>query len=98
MSGGFMAKRERLRTHRRARHPSYELNWPSAGTSYGERYPWIASCALDLVPLHLFDARSQTGLRRAQVRTWGDLAKLSDMTLAAIPGVGRLTLGRVNEI
>ena len=65
---------------------------------FGMRYPWLDSQPSELVPMELFDARSRTTLERAGVRTWGDLAQLSDMSLRAIPAAGELTVGRVNEV
>lgn len=45
----------------------------------------------------IFDKRSRTGLERAHIRTWGELAAHTDATLRDIPYVGAITLGRINK-
>ena len=63
----------------------------SSGLRIDEKFTWIASIADQPLDLTIFDTRSRTGFRRANICTWGDLGSHSDTSLCRIPNVGELT-------
>lgn len=69
-----------------------------ASTPYSKRYPWILSCGEAPVSLDLFDNRTQNALRRASVRSWADLGKHCDASIATVPHVGMVTIRRLNAV
>lgn len=71
---------------------------PPYGPTFGQRYHWLGVAAMEPIDLTLFDARSQNAFRRGNIRTWGQLAGLTDERLAAIPNVGALTVQRINHV
>jgi hypothetical protein len=66
-------------------------------STLGDRYPWLLAEASAQIDLSIFDTRSQTALRRANIRTWGDLARRTDASISSIPNVGALTVRRIND-
>ncbi len=67
--------------------------------TFGHRYPWLAAAAHEAVDLSLFpDARSQNAFKRGNIRTWGDLAIMTDESLHQVRSVGSLTVRRINEV
>ena len=65
--------------------------------TYGERYDWLAWLPDEPIPWKRFDTRARNSLRRARVRTWGDLAKFSDDRVRTLPHVGERTIQRINK-
>ena len=69
-----------------------------SAANLGELYAWMSAVAPELVPISLFDTRAQNVLRRAHVRTWGQLALLSDESLRRLPNVGARTIRHINNV
>lgn len=69
----------------------------SSGLRLDEKYGWIAAVADQPIEVAIFDVRSQNGLMRGNIRTWGDLGALTDAALSEIPHIGDLTVCRINQ-
>jgi hypothetical protein len=93
-----MTQRNGHRSDRLAERTVRATSPEAATLRYAERYPWIVELADAPVSFERFDERSQTALLRARVRTWGDICECSDASFDALPGVGPLTIERINEV
>lgn len=70
----------------------------TASLRYSARYPWLESQPDQPVPMEFFERRCQTSFRRAGIRTFGELAQLSDEAFAAIPNAGLVTIVRFHRV
>ena len=71
---------------------------PVWGLKLVDHYSWIADVADEPIDLAVFDARSRTAFRRGHIRTWGELGGQTNDSLHTIPGIGDLTVRRINQV
>lgn len=69
----------------------------TSGMTLGEKYDWMSDVAGERIDKSVFDTRSRNALLRGKIRTWGDLAALSDASLLGIRNVGVLTVSRLHQ-
>ena len=68
-----------------------------SGVAMGEKYGWMYDAADERIDELLFDTRTRNALLRCGMRTWGDLAALSDLSLLGIRNLGVRSVRHINE-
>ena len=63
----------------------------------GEKFGWLAAAADQPLDATIFDKRSRIRLRRARIRTLGELAVHTDTSLQDFPLIGEVTVARINK-